>query len=79
MTKIIKIPNEEEKSKDKLTPKVENAFEKIKISKPTLDILSKIGVYSINYFPELFSKLYQVQNSIGNAYGAIGFATLDVL
>src|SRR3990167_6313052 len=86
MVKLIKIANEEDNSKDKekksksaSTDKTGNITGKISISKPTLDILSKIGIYSANYFPELLSNLYQAKTSIGNAYGAIGFATLDVL
>ena len=81
MTKILRITEEKPKDKPKstLAEKVENITGGIKISKPTLDILSKIGIYSANYFPELLSNLYEAKTSIGNAYGAIGFAALDVL
>ena len=62
-----------------LTDKLESITGKIKISKSTGDILSKIGIYSVNYFSGLLSNLYQAKTSVGNAYGAIGYATLDVL
>ena len=68
-----------EESKNTLTEKVKDKIGKIQISKSTGDLLSKIGIYSVNYFPELLSNLYQAKTSIGNAYGAIGFAALDVL
>ena len=38
------------------------------------NLLTRIGIYSANYFPELFSNLYKAKTSIGNAYGAMGFA-----
>ena len=84
MGKIIKIAtNTENKKEDKpkgtLTEKVGNITGGIEISKSTVDILSKIGIYSANYFPELLSNLYNAKTAIGNAYGAIGYATLDVL
>src|SRR3989338_11119770 len=81
MTKILRITEEKPKDKPKstLAEKVGNITGGIQISKSTLDILSKIGIYSANYFPELLSNLYEAKTSIGNAYGAIGFAALDVL
>ena len=53
MTKILRITEEKPKDKPKstLAEKVGNITGGIQISKSTLDILSKIGIYSANYFP----------------------------
>ncbi|MEK6824095.1 MAG: hypothetical protein AABY06_03610 [Nanoarchaeota archaeon] len=69
--------NSKEKPKIELTNKSKNSLiEKIKSNE---NLLTRIGIYGANYFPELFSNLYKAKTSIGNAYGAIGFAALDVL
>ena len=43
------------------------------------NLLSRIGIYSVNYGSGLLSKIYKAPTEIGNSYGVIGFAALDVL
>ena len=59
-----------------ITPKKDNPIEYLKRNK---DLLSKIGIYSANYFGELFTKINNASYTIGNAYGAVGYLTLDLL
>ncbi len=85
-SKIIAMtPNTEssEKSKDKTDSSSEDF-----ISKHS-DLLTRIGIYSLNIGSRFLSETYKAKESIenlakesieiGNFYGALGFATLDVL
>src|SRR3989344_3002854 len=74
-----KKPEDNQEKTQTLANKLVETTKKIEISAPTKDLLTRIGTYSINYFPELLSKIYKAPIEIGNAYGAIGFAALDVL
>ena len=67
--------------KDKLKPArdVEKLQNVKKWFSSNQDALSKIGIYSANFFSSLFSNIYGASTAIGNVYGAIGFGTLDVL
>ena len=73
--------NPKDKLKNELTEKIEDNLSLVNtpISKSTQDVLSKIGIYSANFASELFSRIYGASASIGNAYGAIGFGTLDII
>ena len=72
-----------DKPKSELTEKTKDnlSLADIQILKSTGDILSRIGVYSLNIGSSFLSKAYKAEESIGigNFYGALGFATLDVL
>ena len=59
-----------------ITPKKDNLMGYLADNK---DLLSKIGIYSANYFGELFTKINNASYTIGNAYGAVGYLTLDLL
>ncbi|MBI2003886.1 hypothetical protein HYS72_00275 [Candidatus Pacearchaeota archaeon] len=72
---IIKVDNPKNPSADK----IKGIYEKIGISKSTGDVLSKIGIYGANYAAYLYGKIAQKTNLIGNAYGVVGYLTLDLL
>src|SRR3989344_2762582 len=59
-----------------ITPKKDNLMEYLVKNK---DLLTKIGIYGTNYATYLYGKVSQSANLIGNAYGVVGYLTLDLL
>lgn len=78
-TNIKNIPNPPGKKFSELVGKVAETAGQIEISTKAKNLLARIGTYGLNYSSELLSKAYNAPTEIGNAYGAICFAALDVL